>query len=80
MIDGYQIIVSPHMILGYKQKRTHHKRRISKKWAKRYGYSPIYDMEHVYLFENKIIMSAGYYKMLKQWEGTEWINACGLRF
>ena len=80
LIDGYQIIISPHMILGWKPKRSHHKRRINKKWQKRYGYSPIYDMEHVYLFENKIIMSAGYYKMLKQWEGMEWINACGLRF
>ena len=66
LIGGYQIIISPTMILGYKQKRLHHKRRISKKWRKRYGYSPIYDMEHVYLIGDHLIMSKGYYEVFKE--------------
>jgi len=64
LIDGYQIIISPHMILGWEPKRKHHKWRIRKKWAKRYGYSPIYDMEHVYMYDNQLIMSKGYYERL----------------
>lgn len=54
------------MILGYKQKRLHHKRRINKKWRNRYGYSPIYDMEHVYLIDDRLIMSKGYYEAFKE--------------
>lgn len=76
LIDGYQIIISPHMILGWKPKRSHHKRRINKKWAKRYGYSPIYDMEHVYMHGNYLIMSQGYYDKLKAaMKETRWSNA-----
>lgn len=66
LIGSYQIIISPTMILGYKQKRLHHKRRINKKWRKRYGYSPIYDMEHVYLIDDRLIMSKGYYEAFKE--------------
>ena len=66
LIDSYQIIISPTMILGYKQKRLHHKRRINKKWGKRYGYSPIYDMEHVYVMGNQLFMSKGYYEKFKE--------------
>ncbi len=76
LIDGYQIMISPHMILGYKPKRPHHKRRINKKWEKRYGYSPIYDMEHVYMHGNYLIMSQGYYDKLKAAiKETRWSNA-----
>jgi len=76
LIDGYQIIISPHMILGYKSKRVHHKWRINKKWGKRYGYSPIYDMEHVYMYGNYLIMSQGYYDKLKvAMKETRWNNA-----
>lgn len=64
LIDGYQIIISQDMILGWEPKRKHHKRRIRKKWGKRYGYSPIYDMEHVYMVGNQLIMSKGYYERL----------------
>ena len=66
MIDEYQIIISPHMILGYKPKRVHHKRRINKKWQKRYGSIPIYDMEHVYVMGNQLFMSKGYYETFKE--------------
>ena len=80
LIDGYQIIISPIMILGYKQKRLHHKRRINKKWEKRYGHSPIYDMEHVYIYGNYLIMSQGYYDKLKAtMKETRWSNASGFK-
>lgn len=36
MIFGYDIISVPHMC-DVKQKRTHRKKRINKKWRKRYG-------------------------------------------
>ena len=65
-MNGYQIIISPNMILGWKPKRVHHKRRINKKWQKRYGYSPIYDMEHVYVMGNQFFMSKGYYEKFKE--------------
>ena len=59
------IIVSPHLVLGHKQARTHHKRRINKKWKKRYGTVPIYDMEHTYVYKDMVIMSQGMFDLLK---------------
>ena len=65
------VIVSPHLILGYKQRRRHKKWRISKKWAKRYGFEPVYDMEHTYVIGNQIIMSQGMFDKLKKEVGNE---------
>ncbi|MEY9091404.1 hypothetical protein ABH899_000003 [Paenibacillus sp. RC84] len=38
MLLGYRIIENVNMVVR-KQNRTHRKRRINKKWAKRYGFS-----------------------------------------
>lgn len=38
MLHGYRIIENENMV-ERKQIRTHRKRRINKKWAKRYGFS-----------------------------------------
>lgn len=62
---GNEIIISPALITGYKQKRTHKKKRLNKKFLKRYGNEPIYDMEHVYYMDGKIFMSQGMFDNLK---------------
>ena len=40
--DEYAVESVEQIPIGTKQKRTHHKRRINKKWAKRYGYKIVY--------------------------------------
>lgn len=37
------------------QRRTHHKRRINKKWAKRYGYKTVLDDERMIMFGDCIL-------------------------
>lgn len=56
LINGLDIVISKNLVKEYVQKRKHHKRRINKKWAKRYGGKPIYDMNY-YIIDNKIYMS-----------------------
>lgn len=55
LINGLDIVISKNLVT-YVQKRKHHKRRINKKWAKKYGSKPIYDMNY-YFIDNKIYMS-----------------------
>ena len=54
--NGLDIVISKNLVKAYVQKRKHHKRRINKKWAKKYGSKPIYDMNY-YFIDNKIYMS-----------------------
>lgn len=56
LINGMDIVISENLVKCYVQKRKHHKRRINKKWAKKYGGKPIYDMNY-YFIDNKIYMS-----------------------
>lgn len=56
LINGLDIVISKNLVKGYVQTRKHHKRRINKKWIKRYGSKPIYDMNY-YLIDGKIYMS-----------------------
>lgn len=37
--------------------RTHKKRRIDKKWLKRYGYKEVQDDTKMYVFDGKLLMS-----------------------
>ena len=37
--------------------RTHKKRRIDKKWLKRYGYKEVQDDTKMYMFDGKLLMS-----------------------
>lgn len=64
--NGLDIVISPALILGYKRKKRHKKKRVDKKWLKRYGFAPIYDMEHVYIMGNTIIMSKGLYEYMQR--------------
>ena len=48
------------------QRRTHHKRRINKKWAKRYGYDYIdFQTEPIVMIDNSIYVTHDGYKTIK---------------
>jgi hypothetical protein len=46
--------------------RRHKKRRIDKKWLKRYGYHYVQDNYKVFKFEDKLIMTEKCYERLKK--------------
>ena len=50
----------------YKQARVHKKKRINKKWLRRYGMRIVDDMETVYFMYDKIYMSQGLYNKFKK--------------
>ena len=52
--NGYRLIETTG-ITKQVQKRTHKKRRINKKWLKRYGYKTVLDDEKIVIFENSIL-------------------------
>lgn len=59
------IIVSPRK----KQNRTHKKKRINKKWAKRYGftlYKSIIGDNDMFMLDNKLYMGYKAYEKLKE--------------
>ena len=64
MFGDLQIIVNPNLIIGYKQARKHKKRRINKKWAKKYGNKPVWD-DRVYMMGNYVIMSPLVYNKME---------------
>ena len=65
-ICGMQVIIAPEKKV---QRKTHKKKRINKKWAKRYGYKYIKSMEddNIYMLpkDNKLIMNRSTYDNLK---------------
>ena len=65
-LNGFNIVISPYFTTGYKQCRTHRKKRINKKWAKKYGDKPVYDTQHAYLIDNQFYMSPAFYNKLKE--------------
>ena len=66
LICGMQVIIVPEKKV---QRKTHKKKRINKKWAKRYGYKYIKSMEddNIYMLpkDNKLIMNRSTYDNLK---------------
>ena len=48
------------------QRRTHKKRRINKKWLKRYGYKCVPDNDKMIIFNNKLFMTKGAYEKVKK--------------
>ena len=48
------------------QRRTHKKRRINKKWLKRYGYKCVPDNDKMIVFNNKLFMTKGTYEKVKK--------------
>lgn len=48
------------------QRRTHKKRRINKKWLKRYGYKCVPDNDKMIVFNNKLFMTKRAYEKVKK--------------
>ena len=48
------------------QKQKHKKRRINKKWLKRYGYKCVPDDDKMIVFNNKLFMTKGAYEKVKK--------------
>ena len=61
-LNGYRLVATED-ITKQVQKRTHKKRRINKKWLKKYGYKDVPDDEKVFVFENYIYATL---KMVKR--------------
>lgn len=54
LYDGYQLIETT-AITKQVQRRTHCKRRINKKWLKRYGYKTVQDDGKIIFFDGCIL-------------------------
>ena len=59
---GMPVIIVP----SKRQRRTHKKKRINKKWAKRYGYHFGFEKGQAYVIDNKLYMTKESYLMLKR--------------
>lgn len=62
---GMEIIITE-FITKDTQRRTHKKRRINKKWLKRYGYKCVPDNDKIILSNNKLFMTKGAYEKVKK--------------
>jgi hypothetical protein len=63
MWNGMPIIIT-NAITKKIRCRTHKKRRIDKKWLKRYGYKEVQDDTKMYIFNGSILMSQKCYDKL----------------
>ena len=68
---GMEIIITE-LITKDIQKRKHKKRRINKKWLKKYGYKCVPDSDKMIVFNNKLFMTKGAYEKVKK--GIKSIN------
>lgn len=62
---GMEIIITE-LITKDIQRRKHKKRRINKKWLKRYGYKCVPDNDKMIVFNNKLFMTKGAYEKVKK--------------
>ena len=62
---GMEIIITECLTKDI-QRRTHKKRRINKKWLKRYGYKCVPDNDKMIVFNNKLFMTKGAYEKVKK--------------
>lgn len=57
------------------QRRKHRKKRINKKWLKRYGFKSVPDNDKVVIFEDILIMTQKCYERLEEkfakWGGVD---------
>lgn len=63
MLNGMPIIISNYITKKVRC-RTHKKRRIDKKWLKRYGYKEVQDDTKMYVFNGSLLMSQKCYDKL----------------
>ena len=74
--NGVPIIIT-NAITKTVQARTHKKKRINKKWLKRYGYKEVQDENKTYMIDGKLYMTQRCYnKMKKILEKENKINNC----
>ena len=75
--NGVPIIIT-NAITKTVQARTHKKKRINKKWLKRYGYKEIQNENKTYMIDGKlyIMTQRCYNKMKKILEKENKINNC----
>ena len=62
---GMEIIITEYLTKDI-QRRTHKKRRINKKWLKRYGYKCVPDNDKMIVFNNKLFMTKGACEKIKK--------------
>ena len=62
---GMEIIITEHITKDI-QKRKHKKRRINKKYLKRYGYKCVPDNDKIIMSNNKLFMTNGAYERIKK--------------
>ena len=66
MLDnGMMLFPSEALVKGYKQRRTHKKKRINKKWRKRYGVIAIPD-DQIYVIDKQIFCHPSIANILRQ--------------
>ena len=78
-INGSPVIIVDNRflpVIGYEQARKHRKRRINKKWRKRYGMKPVHDTNFCAVMENPfggktILMAQKVYNKLKESENHD---------
>ena len=76
LYNGVPIIIT-NAITKTVQARTHKKKRINKKWLKRYGYKEIQNENKTYMIDSKLYMKQRCYnKMKKILEKENKINNC----
>lgn len=63
MLNGMPIIIT-NSITKTVRCRTHKKRRIDKKWLKRYGYKDVQDSTTIYMVNGSLLMSQKCYDKL----------------
>lgn len=63
MLNGMPIIIT-NSITKTVRCRTHKKRRIDKKWLKRYGHKEVQDDTKMYVFNGSLLMSQKCYDKL----------------
>ena len=62
---GMDIIITERITKDI-QRRKHKKRRINKKWLKRYGYKCVPDDDKIIMSNNKLFMTKGAYERVKK--------------
>ena len=62
---GYKILIIEYITKDI-QKRTHRKKRINKKWLKRYGMKIVPDNTKILLVNNTLMMTEKCYEKLKK--------------
>jgi hypothetical protein len=65
ILNGTEILID-NRITKTVRSRKHKKKRIDKKWEKKYGYKEVEDDTKVYMFDGKLFMSQRCYDKLKK--------------